>query len=100
MKRLDEIVAGMEDSQASLEAMIFSYEEGARLLSLCRQRLDAARMRVDLISGELEGGKAVLSSFDESPSICDEAAEQTGKPRSSARRRKATESEGGDIRLF
>jgi exodeoxyribonuclease VII small subunit len=62
MQRLDEIVAGMEDSQPTLEEMISSYEEGVRLLKLCRQRIDGARRRVELISGDLEGGKAMLSS--------------------------------------
>jgi exodeoxyribonuclease VII small subunit len=57
MQRLDEIVAGMEDSQFSLEEMISSYEEGVRLLKLCRQRIDGARRRVELISGDLEGEK-------------------------------------------
>ncbi|MFO1483209.1 MAG: exodeoxyribonuclease VII small subunit [Verrucomicrobiaceae bacterium] len=98
MHRLDEIVAGMEDSQPSLEEMISSYEEGVRLLKLCRQRLDGARRRVELISGDLEGGKAALAPFE---SAADEAvAEDAEKNRTPSRRRKATDAEGGEIRLF
>lgn len=99
MQRLDEIVGGMEDGQLSLEEMISSYEDGVRLLKLCRQRIDGARRRVDLISADLEGGKASLTSFDDA-SDNDESAEDTEKLRSPARRRKTAETEGGEIRLF
>ena len=99
MQRLDEIVAGMEDGQLSLEEMISSYEEGVRLLKLCRQRIDGARRRVELISGDLEGGKAALTPFEEKAD--DEDAAATGdKPRNQPRRRKTAETEGGEIRLF
>ncbi|MDI1314154.1 exodeoxyribonuclease VII small subunit [Prosthecobacter sp.] len=99
MQRLDEIVGGMEDGQLSLEEMISSYEDGVRLLKLCRQRIDGARRRVDLISADLEGGKASLTSFDDA-SDNDESAEDTEKLRPPARRRKTAETEGGEIRLF
>jgi len=99
MQRLDEIVAGMEDGQLSLEEMISSYEDGVRLLKLCRQRIDGARRRVDLISADLEGGKAALTPFDDAADH-DESAEDTEKLRSPARRRKPAEAEGGEIRLF
>lgn len=99
MQRLDDIVAGMEEGQLSLEEMISSYEDGVRLLKLCRQRIDGARRRVDLISADLEGGKATLTPFDDAADN-DENAEDNEKPRSPARRRKPAENEGGEIRLF
>lgn len=105
MQRLDEIVAGMEDSQLSLEEMISSYEEGVRLLKLCRNRIDGARRRVELINGDLEGGKATLTPFEESAAD-EETSETAEKTRPSSptsppsRRRKAPEAEGGEIRLF
>lgn len=99
MQRLDEIVAGMEDSELSLEEMISTYEEGVSLLKLCRQRIDGARRRVEVISADLEGGKASLSSF-EATATDDEASEQAEKPRSATRSRKSNAAEGGEIRLF
>ncbi len=99
MQRLDEIVSGMEDSQLSLEEMISSYEEGVRLLKLCRQRIDGARRRVELISGDLEGGKAALTSFEDTAND-EETSESAEKPRNQLRRRKTAETEGGEIRLF
>jgi len=99
MQRLDEIVAGMEDCQPTLEEMISSYEEGVRLLKLCRHRIDGARRRVELISGDVEGGKITLTSFEE-PSTDEETDESSEKPRPQLRRRKTTDTEGGEIRLF
>ena len=99
IQRLDEIVAGMEESQLSLEEMISSYEEGVRLLKLCRQRIDGARRRVEVISGDLEGGKASLAPFD-SDSSEDSPLDTGDKSRSSTRRHKTADSEGGEIRLF
>ncbi len=98
MQRLDEIVAGMEDSQLSLEEMISSYEEGVTLLKLCRQRIDGARRRVEVISTDLEGGKASLAPF---VAASDEGDEDGGDaPKSAPRRRKPNAAEGGEIRLF
>ncbi len=99
MQRLDEIVAGMEEGQLSLEEMLSSYEDGVRLLKLCRQRIDGARRRVELISGDLEGGKAALTPFEGTPADEDDS-EAADKPRNSPRRRKTAETEGGEIRLF
>jgi exodeoxyribonuclease VII small subunit len=99
MQRLDEIVAGMEDSQPSLEEMISNYEEGVRLLKLCRQRIEGARRRVELISGDLEGGKASLTPFEDA--LADgESADSAEKTRSQLRRRKPAEAAGEEIRLF
>jgi len=96
MSRLDEIVGAMETDRMPLEEMIRSYEEGIGLLKNCRQRLDGARRRVELISADLEGGKASTSAFD-----ADAAAEEDDAStarQSPPKRRKA--SEGDEIRLF
>ncbi|WP_294388014.1 exodeoxyribonuclease VII small subunit [Prosthecobacter sp.] len=99
MLRLDELVASMEDGQLSLEEMISSYEDGVRLLTLCRQRIDGARKRVELISSDLEGEKATLSPFEDA-SDEDDTSETADRPRPASRRRKTADSEGGEIRLF
>lgn len=99
LQRLDEIVAGMEDGQLPLEEMISSYEEGARLLKLCRQRIDGARRRVEIISVDLEGGNASLKPFD-AASTDEDTTENTDTSRTQTRRRKTAETEGGEIRLF
>lgn len=99
MRRLDEIVVGMEEGQPTLEEMISSYEEGVLLLKLCRQRLEGARRRVEIISGDLENGKATLQPFEEAGEGA-ETPDHAEKNRPSTRRRKPSETGGGDIRLF
>lgn len=99
LQRLDEIVTGMEEGQLSLESMISSYEEGVSLLKLCRNRIDGARRRVELISGDLEGGKATLAPFEAAPAD-EDSAETAEKSRNQPRRRKTADVESGEIRLF
>lgn len=102
MQRLDEIVTGMEDNQLPLEQMITSYEEGVRLLKVCRQRIEGARRRVELITADAEGGKATLTPFVEDSAPEEDAAESAEKLRPQNRRRKLAEPEtdSGEIRLF
>lgn len=65
MERLDEIAESMESEHLDLNEMVGRYEEGARLLILCRQRIENARLRVERINALLDGSsKATLSDFD------------------------------------
>jgi exodeoxyribonuclease VII small subunit len=96
MSRLDEIVGAMETDRMPLEDMIRSYEEGIGLLKHCRQRLDGARRRVELISADLESGKATTSAFDADAATDNDDAPSTRQ--SPPKRRKASESD--EIRLF
>lgn len=96
MERLEEIVSSMEGERMSLEEMVSSYEEGVTLLRVCRQRIDHAKLRVETITADLEGGKASLAPFDTAttPAESDESG-QTAKAR-----RTKTDSQSDDIRLF
>lgn len=100
MQRLDDIVASMEGERMSLEDMVRSYEEGVRLLRVCRGRIDSAKRRVETITADLDGGKASLAPFDpadaaESPAAT--ADESDNKPKL---RRGKPDSKPDDIRLF
>ena len=98
MERLDEIVSSMEGERMSLEDMVRSYEEGVRLLRVCRGRIDTAKRRVEMITADLEGGKASLAPFDPS---AEPSTANTDDPESKAKaRRSKTESKTDDIRLF
>ncbi|MBX7208940.1 MAG: exodeoxyribonuclease VII small subunit [Verrucomicrobiaceae bacterium] len=102
MERLDEIVASMEGERMSLEDMVRSYEDGVRLLRVCRGRIDSAKRRVEMITTDLDGGKAVLTPFEstaaaETPAAA--AAADEGESKSKARRSK-TDPKPDDIRLF
>lgn len=98
MERLDEIVSSMEGERMSLEDMVRSYEEGVRLLRVCRGRIDTAKRRVEMITADLEGGKATLAPFDPTASAePDTAGEAESKAKA---RRSKTDTKTDDIRLF
>ena len=100
MERLDEIVSSMEGERMSLEDMVCSYEEGVRLLRVCRGRIDTAKRRVEVITADPEGGKATPTLFDPA-TAAEPAAPSTdeGESKSRARRGK-TDTKTDDIRLF
>lgn len=104
MERLDEIVESMEGERLALDEMVGRYEEGVKLLTLCRHRIENARMRVERINALLDGsGKATLADFDVPVEGSDEAGVATGGGKVVVRRgskgNAASESDE-EIRLF
>ncbi|MFN0129597.1 MAG: exodeoxyribonuclease VII small subunit [Verrucomicrobiales bacterium] len=55
IERIEELVARMEGERLPLDDLIKAYDEGIRLLEVCRQRLDDAQRRIDLISQRPDG---------------------------------------------
>jgi exodeoxyribonuclease VII small subunit len=101
MDRLEEIVATMESDRMPLDEMVTSYEEGMKLLQLCRHRIDAARQRIETISLGADG-KTELATFDPARAIETSVDDKT-KPAAATRRRTAkpdAEDASDDIRLF
>lgn len=98
MERLEEIVSAMESDRMPLDEMVGSYEEGMKLLQICRQRIETARQRIETISLSADG-KAELSSFD--PAKTAEPAETKTPVRRRPTVAKAEPEEvSDDIRLF
>jgi len=64
MKRLDEIVAELEDDKLPLDEMIARYEEGVTLARTCGEKLEAAEQKVRLIARQSDGS-IKLEEFDE-----------------------------------
>ncbi len=96
MTRLDEIVASMEEERLPLDEMVRSYEEGARLLKLCRQRIDTARQRVERINSLLDDeSEPSLEPFEPGA----EGDEAPARPARAARKSPAP-ADDNDIRLF
>jgi exodeoxyribonuclease VII small subunit len=63
--RLESIVAEIEKNPPSLEILIERYEEGMRLLEVCREKLDAAEKRIEIITRSGRGGPS-LEPFEAS----------------------------------
>lgn len=100
MQRLGEIVECMEQNKMPLDDMLNAYAEGMSLLTACRERVETARRRVELIQAG-ESGKMALTEFD--PSAESETPQaQTAK--APTRRKTApkaeTSEDSDDITLF
>ena len=63
--RLEAIVGEIEQAPPPLETLIERYEEGMKLLQVCREKLDAAEKRIEIITRNSRG-EAALESFKES----------------------------------
>ena len=55
VKKLDSIVEEMESDDLPLDKMLVSYEEGAKLVKLCEEKLKAAETRITQLEENLEG---------------------------------------------
>ncbi len=63
--RLENIVEEIEQTTPPLETLIERYEEGMKLLQICREKLDAAEKRIEIITRNSRGETA-LKPFEES----------------------------------
>ena len=63
--RLEEIVGEIENTPPPLEILIERYEEGMQLLKICREKLDAAEKRIEIITRSGRG-ETSLEPFPES----------------------------------
>lgn len=84
--RLEAIVNSMEGEKLPLEDLIDLYEEGAKLVKTCQEKLDAAEKRIEIISRSASG-KPQLTEFN--------ASGQAGAPT-----RNSSESDSGEAILF
>lgn len=64
MKRLDVIVAKLEEDKLPLDEMLSVYEEGVALARYCGEKLEAAEQKVRLIARQADGNVA-LEDFDD-----------------------------------
>ncbi len=51
-KRLQEIVAILEDEQTSLAESLSLFNEALQLYSVCRKAIDDAKLQVDILVGD------------------------------------------------
>ncbi len=63
MKNLEGIVQDLESGEIPLEDSLKKYEEGVKLLKLCRKRLDETKRKVELLVKK--GGKLTVEPFEE-----------------------------------
>ena len=61
MERLETVVESMESGEAPLSDLVTRYEEGARLLKLCRQELEEAELKIKAVREQ--DGKTVTETI-------------------------------------
>ena len=72
IEKLESIIERMESEQIPLQDLLKDYEEGTKLLKLCRTRIDGARQKVDKINKELTNGSVMLESLEDDGISSDE----------------------------
>ncbi|MBU4311737.1 MAG: exodeoxyribonuclease VII small subunit [Candidatus Omnitrophica bacterium] len=63
MKKLETIADDLETGQMPLDESLKKYEEGVKLLRLCRKRLDETKRKVEMLVKK--GDKLTLEAFQE-----------------------------------
>ena len=64
IRRLDAIVAKLEEDKLPLDEMLARYEEGVTLARYCGEKLEAAEQKVRLIAQKADG-TVTLEEFDD-----------------------------------
>ena len=75
LKRLEEIVAQLEDNKLALEQSLQVFEEGVKLVRFCAGRLDEAERRIEILLADKEG-QLYVAPFPEAPEDTTGAAER------------------------
>ena len=65
IERLEKIIEKMENERVPLEEMLKDYEEGTKLLSVCKEKINIARKKVEKINKDLNKDVPKLDELDE-----------------------------------
>ena len=65
IERLEKIIEKMENERVPLEEMLKDYEEGTKLLSVCKEKINIAREKVEKINKDLNKDAPKLDELDE-----------------------------------
>ena len=65
LERLEQIVSNIEEGKVSLEDSIEKYAEGIALIKQCRQILDAAEKKIQVLAAQAGGQAHVEGELDD-----------------------------------
>jgi len=63
LKKLEKIVDELESGDVDLEDALKKYEEGVKLSQACKQKLDEAKRKVQILS-KTSTGRMIAKSFE------------------------------------
>ena len=81
-RKLETIVASLDSARCGLEDSLASFEEGMKLLKYCRDKLDGASRRIELLKGLDSRGESDLEEMNEG--ALRSSAEEAGRQNSTA----------------
>ncbi|MDD5556237.1 MAG: exodeoxyribonuclease VII small subunit [bacterium] len=84
LKRLEEIVARMEDENLALDRALELYEEGIGLTRLCTRMLDAAEKRIEVLAKNPDGTATAVPFDGGAGAEAVDAPARGGRPRGGA----------------
>ncbi|OGW74828.1 MAG: exodeoxyribonuclease VII small subunit [Omnitrophica bacterium RBG_13_46_9] len=64
LKRLEDVVEGLESGDLPLEDSLAKYEEGVRLIRVCQKKLEQAKKKIEILV-KTKDGKVRLEPFEE-----------------------------------
>jgi exodeoxyribonuclease VII small subunit len=79
---LELVVRDLEDGRIGLDESLARYEEGVRLLKVCRESLQTAERKIMLLTGIDANGNPLVESFAEETSSLEEKKDQRARRRS------------------
>jgi exodeoxyribonuclease VII small subunit len=95
LKRLEEIVALMEDEHTPLDEALKRYEEGIGLARFCARSLDEAEKKIEILTTAPDGGVAAVPFSDtKAGEATDSSNASSPKRRSSTPRTRERDGEG------
>lgn len=80
LEQVETLVARMENERLPLDDLIAAYDEGTALLKICRERLQEAERRVELISARADG-TAERSAFETDEAVTAEEGAVRSRPK-------------------
>lgn len=103
MTELGQIVASLENGQATLDESLAQFERGMSLLRTCHQKLDAAAQRIELVTQLDSEGPVETEEFDatstlqKSTSTGSESSSSASRPSKRTPRAEETEEDEGGL---
>ena len=56
LEKLESIVSDMESEEVSLESSLKKFEEGIKMVRFCKEKLEKAEKRIEILSKDADGG--------------------------------------------
>ena len=95
LKKLEDIVSGLESGDVKLEEAIKKYEEGLKLSALCTKKLDEIQNRIDVLTKKSDGGYEIDNFEKAEEVVSEETPEHSDEPVKKARKKSSKREQGG-----